>query len=167
LEKSTDKSILVDNDTELPNLLKILKTIHQKYYDEYDIFSNGLYETIDDEIDYPDVTIIMPQMKTKVLKGVNILFTHVIPTQQKKESSEIWLLANEFGAKCSESWNKNVTHLVAGDKSTEKVEQAKKHGTVHIVKKEWLYDSIRNWERQLEKNYALEIITPRELQDST
>lgn len=40
---------------------------------------------IDDEIDRPDVTLLMPQMKSKVLKGVNILFTHVIPTNQKKD----------------------------------------------------------------------------------
>ena len=62
-----------------------MKDIHQKYYDEYDMFSDELYEVIDDEIDQPDVTILIPQMKSKVLKGVNILFTHVIPTHQKKE----------------------------------------------------------------------------------
>ncbi|CAJ0632725.1 20405_t:CDS:10 [Entrophospora sp. SA101] len=146
-------------------LILVLKNIHQEFYDEYDIISNELNERIDDEIDRPDVTLLMPQMKSKVLKGVNILFTHVIPTNQKKDSTEIWLLANEFGAECSEYWNKNVTHLVAGD-GTEKVKQAKKYGSIHIVRKEWLYDSIRTWERQPEENYALEITSPREQDDS-
>ncbi|CAG8755398.1 12990_t:CDS:2, partial [Dentiscutata heterogama] len=73
-------------------------------------------------------------MKAEVLKGVNILFTHVIPTSQKKESAEIWILAKEFGAECSDGWNSQVTHLVAGDNGT-------------------LDDSIKKWERQPERDY--------------
>ncbi|CAG8723089.1 7400_t:CDS:2, partial [Cetraspora pellucida] len=94
-----------------------------------------------------------PSMKAEVLKGVNILFTHVIPTSQKKESAEIWILAKEFGAVCSENWNNDVTHLVAGDRGTEKVKEAIRRGNIFIVRKEWLHDSIKKWERQPERDY--------------
>ncbi|KAF0547698.1 RNA polymerase II subunit A C-terminal domain phosphatase [Gigaspora margarita] len=77
------KPVLVDNDTELPNLFKALKEIHKRYYEEYDRIQNGLQTN--EESRMPDVTVLVPSMKAEVLKGVNILFTHVIPTSQKKE----------------------------------------------------------------------------------
>ncbi|RIB10737.1 HAD-like domain-containing protein [Gigaspora rosea] len=125
------KPVLVDNDTELPNLLKALKEIHKRYYEEYD------RQQMNEQSRTPDVTVLVPSMKAEVLKGVNILFTHVIPTSQKKESAEIWILAKEFGAECSDGWNSEVTHLVAGDRGTEKVKEAIRRGNVFIVRKEW------------------------------
>ncbi|CAG8610683.1 19525_t:CDS:10 [Cetraspora pellucida] len=150
-EVESVKPVLVDNDTELPNLLKALKAIHKRYYDEYDRMQSDLQTNGKSKM--PDVTVLVPSMKAEVLKGVNILFTHVIPTSQKKESAEIWILAKEFGAVCSENWNNDVTHLVAGDRGTEKVKEAIRRGNIFIVRKEWLHDSIKKWERQPERDY--------------
>ncbi|CAG8693107.1 13787_t:CDS:10, partial [Funneliformis mosseae] len=159
---SKSKPILVDNDTELPNLLKALTRIHKLYYEEYDraaANSNGA-------ITMPDVTVLIPQMKSQVLKGVHILFTHVIPTNQKKEEAEIWILAREFGAECYANWNSRITHLVAGDRGTEKVKEARRKGNIYIVRKEWLDDTIKKWERQSEKAYALESSSSRDSESS-
>ncbi|CAG8690432.1 14245_t:CDS:10, partial [Acaulospora morrowiae] len=129
-----ERPVLVDNDTELPDLLKALKNIHKNYYEEYDRLQNITQES--GAIRTPDLTELLPRLKKQVLKDVNILFTHVIPTHQRKESSEIWILATEFGAQCSASWDNKVTHLVAGDRGTEKVREAKRRGNVFIVSKE-------------------------------
>ncbi|CAB4406829.1 unnamed protein product [Rhizophagus irregularis] len=163
-QKSISRPMLADNDTELPHLLKALENIHKQYYEKYDSLqsnsnSNGTPMT-------PDVTNLIPQMKSQVLKGVNILFTHVIPTNQKRESSDIWILAKEFGAECSANWNNEVTHLVAGDRGTEKVREANRKGDVYIVRKEWLDESIKKWARQLEKDYTLEPNSPRDSETS-
>ncbi|CAG8573139.1 4118_t:CDS:2, partial [Dentiscutata heterogama] len=40
------KPVPVDNDTELPNLLKALKTIHKRYYEEYDRMQNDLQTNV-------------------------------------------------------------------------------------------------------------------------
>lgn len=53
-------------------------------------------------------------MKSKVLQGVNILFTSVIPLGQDPRRSEIWRLATQFGAECSLELSGRVTHVVAG-----------------------------------------------------
>ncbi|CAG8774695.1 22403_t:CDS:10, partial [Dentiscutata erythropus] len=144
------KPVPVDNDTELPNLLKALKTIYKRYYEEYDQMQNDLQTNVKSRM--PDVTVLVPSMKAEVLKGVNILFTHVIPTSQKKESAEIWILAKEFGAECSDGWNSKVTHLVAGDRGTEKFLFC-----VYVSQNYCIFDrlddSIKKWERQPERDY--------------
>ncbi|KAG9307679.1 hypothetical protein G9A89_023244 [Geosiphon pyriformis] len=140
-----EKPVLVDDDTELLKLLTILKEIHQQYFAMFDQ-ENGM----------ADVALLIPRMKEKVLKGVHILFTHVIPTNQPKQSSDIWNLAISFGAQCSESLNSYVTHLVAGEKGTEKVKAARRRPNIFIVSKEWLIDSIKKWERQPEELYFFE-----------
>ncbi|CAG8671612.1 41682_t:CDS:10 [Gigaspora margarita] len=150
------KPVLVDNDTELPNLFKALKEIHKRYYEEYDRIQNGLQTN--EESRMPDVTVLVPSMKAEVLKGVNILFTHVIPTSQKKESAEIWILAKEFGAECSDGWNNKVTHLVAGDQK----KQFEEAMSLLYAKNGTLHDSIKKWERQPERDYFFDSSSIRE-----
>ncbi|CAG8582597.1 20708_t:CDS:10 [Gigaspora rosea] len=147
------KPVLVDNDTELPNLLKALKEIHKRYYEEYD------RQQMNEQSRTPDVTVLVPSMKAEVLKGVNILFTHVIPTSQKKESAEIWILAKEFGAECSDGWNSEVTHLVAGDRGTEKFFFMLSQNYCTFDR---LHDSIKKWERQPERDYFFDSSSIRE-----
>ncbi|CAI2168649.1 3163_t:CDS:10, partial [Funneliformis geosporum] len=159
------KPIPVDNDTELPNLLKALTRIHKLYYGEYDCIQAAAANS-NVAITMPDVTVLIPQLKSQVLKGVHILFTHVIPTNQKKEEAEIWILAREFGAECYANWNSRITHLVAGDRGTEKVKEARRKGNIYIVRKEWLDDTIKKWERQSEKFYTLESSSLRDSESS-
>jgi RNA polymerase II subunit A-like phosphatase len=95
-------------------------------------------------------------IKARVLAGCNILFTHVIPIRERKETSEVWKRATEFGAQCSKDWNNQVTHLVVGDKGTEKVRQARTRNGVYVVWKEWFFDSVSKWQRQLEDRYLVD-----------
>lgn len=61
-----------------------MKNIHKQFYEEYDRLHSRSPDD-SEEIKTPDVTELIPRLKSQVLKGVNILFTHVIPTHQKKE----------------------------------------------------------------------------------
>ncbi|CAG8711295.1 10868_t:CDS:10, partial [Ambispora leptoticha] len=136
--------VLIDDDAELPKLLTILKDIHIRYYEAF-------------ENNQPaDVTKIIPAMKSVVLRGIKLVFTHVIPTKQPKESSDIWNLALSFGAQCFETISDEITHLVAGERGTDKVKEARSRGNIQIVRTEWLLDSIKNWARQPEEPYLLE-----------
>ncbi|RHZ74567.1 hypothetical protein Glove_221g83 [Diversispora epigaea] len=78
---------------------------NKRFYEEFDHLHNILK---DNEVGIKtlDVTEIMPCLKLQVLKGLIILFTHVIPTHQKKESA--------------------VSHLVTGERGTEKSKEAKR-----------------------------------------
>lgn len=59
----------------------------------------------------------------KVLKGVHILFTHVIPIGQEPSQHKLWRMAESFGATCTTQTDPGVTHVVAGSTGTAKVRQ--------------------------------------------
>lgn len=52
-------------------------------------------------------------MKKNVLKGVNIVFSSVIPLGQIPQRADIWRQAESFGAICSTELSTGVTHVVA------------------------------------------------------
>lgn len=56
---------------------------------------------------------IIPSMRAETLKDVHILFSSVIPLDTKPEATEIWRVANMFGAKCHTELSNEVTHVVA------------------------------------------------------
>ncbi|ORX89547.1 hypothetical protein K493DRAFT_67456 [Basidiobolus meristosporus CBS 931.73] len=152
-EQVEEKPILIDNDMELPMLLKVLQDIHSKYYTEYEQIGHG---SALGEQGLPDVKNIIPSMKTRVLKNTNIVFSSVIPLGYDPTKSDIWCLARSFGAQCSTNLNSQVTHIVAGKPGTAKVNHGRKMPDVFIVKPEWLLDSIARWERQDERMYLIE-----------
>lgn len=86
-------NLLQDNDTELQYLQQSLQSIHSVFFDEYDRRSSSvqggrvaelrpgpnkarLSENLDS---LPDVTGIMAAMKQKVLRGVHLVFSGVVP----------------------------------------------------------------------------------------
>lgn len=52
-------------------------------------------------------------MRSETLKDIHILFSSVIPLDTKPEATEIWRVANMFGAKCYTELSDAVTHVVA------------------------------------------------------
>lgn len=66
----------------------------------------------------PDVAIILNSLKAKVLKGCTLVFSGVIPLQQRNpEESWIWRMASSFGATCVSDLTGKVTHLIAANVS--------------------------------------------------
>lgn len=52
-------------------------------------------------------------MRADTLKDIHILFSSVIPLDMKPEATEIWKVAQMFGAKCYTDLSSQITHVVA------------------------------------------------------
>ncbi|KAF9959433.1 Carboxy-terminal domain (CTD) phosphatase, partial [Modicella reniformis] len=138
-----------DTDNELKHILEILETIHERFYDTREQFMQG------ESWKEADVKIIIQDMKKSVLRGVNILFSSVIPLGQNPKVADIWQQAQSFGAECSHELGSKVTHVVAAKPGTAKVIKAKQRKNVKIVRPEWLYHSTGKWQRLDESQYLL------------
>jgi RNA polymerase II subunit A-like phosphatase len=57
--------------------------------------------------------IIIPGLRLQTFDGLHILFSSVIPLDTRPESTDIWNLAEAFGASCHTELSSEVTHLVA------------------------------------------------------
>ena len=104
-----------DPDDYLLYLEDILKTVHKAYYDLYDQSKS------DSAVPAPDLKTVIPYVKRKVLAGVVLVFSGVIPTQVAMEKSKPYLLARSLGAVVRSSVDKKTTHLVAARLGTAKV----------------------------------------------
>ncbi|KAF9582816.1 Carboxy-terminal domain (CTD) phosphatase, partial [Lunasporangiospora selenospora] len=140
---------LEDNDHELRNILEILETIHERFYDAREQYLQG------ESRKQADVKAIIQDMKKTVLRGFNLVFSSIIPLGQDPERADIWRQAAIFGAECSHDLSSRVTHLVAAKPGTAKVAKALHRKTIKIVRPEWLYHSIGKWQRQEESQYLL------------
>ena len=68
-----------------------------------------------------DVRHIMNEERSRVLDGVHLVFSRVIPLEQQPETHPLWRLAMQFGATCSAAYNDATTHVIAVVSGTEKV----------------------------------------------
>ena len=57
--------------------------------------------------------IIIPGLRLQTFDGLHILFSSVIPLDTRPETTDIWNLAEAFGASCHSELTSEVTHLVA------------------------------------------------------
>jgi FCP1-like phosphatase family protein len=159
---------VIENDTNLDVVQDMLDTIHKEFFERY--FGNKemkLGDTVDDEV---DVIELLSERKKTVLAGTCILFSGIIPLNQVKQQSEVWLRAEAFGAKCVEEFDaRTVTHVVTSPdrRNTEKVKQAEKTPGVYIVTKQWLDDSTTHYTRMNEYNYWLLYNKPTQLPVTT
>ncbi|KAI8969704.1 hypothetical protein BDB01DRAFT_840117 [Pilobolus umbonatus] len=142
-----NKDDLIDSDNILPIITKTLTTIHHDYYEQ-------LEQKPDQK---PNVATIIPAIKHNIFKGVHIVFSGVIPLNNKPESSWVWRMATSLGAVCGTELTGKVTHLVAATDGTSKVNAAKKYPHIKIVTTSWITESAWRWERQSEQQHALSL----------
>ena len=57
--------------------------------------------------------IIIPGLRLRTFDGLHLLFSSVIPLDTRPETTDIWNLAEAFGASCHSELTSEVTHLVA------------------------------------------------------
>lgn len=136
-----------DTDDYLLYLEDILKTVHKAYYDLYDQMGSGPA--------VPDLKTVIPYVKRKVLQGVRLVFSGVVPTQVPLDRSKPFLLAKSLGASIYECVDEKTTHLVAARLGTAKVSEAKKRSGVSIVTPDWLWACAERWEKVDERLYPL------------
>ena len=114
--KTEPKEVEIDDpDDYLLYLEDVLKTVHKAYYDLYDQSKS------DRAVPAPDLKTVIPYVKRKVLAGVVLVFSGVIPTQVAVERSKPFLLARSLGAVVRSAVDQETTHLVAARLGTAKV----------------------------------------------
>jgi RNA polymerase II subunit A-like phosphatase len=168
--------LLQDYDQELLYLENALRKVHTEYFDAYSRQlanapgsriaelrgSSKRKQPLSDQLDLalvPDIKKLMPQMKLRVLEGVVLVFSGVIPLHLDWQTNDITLWARNFGAKVERDVGRRTTHVVAARNRTAKVRQALRRGKgkIKVVSPAWLMGSIARWQRLDESDYLLSI----------
>lgn len=169
-------NLLQDDDTELEFLGQALLNIHNAYFDEYEKQNSGLKggriaelkpghskkRSIGQLEKIPDAAEVMTRMKMRVLAGVHIVFSGVVPLGVDIHCHDIAIWAKSFGATVSESITKRTTHVIGSpERRTAKVRQAaKKGGRIAIVNQNWLFACVSQWRRVDENPYRIHCNAP-------
>ncbi|XP_011299928.1 RNA polymerase II subunit A C-terminal domain phosphatase [Fopius arisanus] len=132
-----------DHDDYLLYLEDILRRIHAEFYEHID---RGERKPLRE---------IIPKVKRRVLQGLQLTFSGLIPTQQKLEDSRAYRVAKAFGAEVEQDLTVKTTHLVAIKPGTAKVYAAKKNSGIKIVNPDWLWSCAERWERVDERLFPL------------
>ncbi|KAL5535724.1 FCP1 [Sanghuangporus sanghuang] len=157
------KALLKNDDDELLRVGRLLDEVHARFFAAYDNRlpgSNRQRKSVGErEIPF-DVKYIIPSIRKETFKGVHVLFSGVIPTniRMDHEMTEIWRMARAFGATCHKDLTKEVTHVVAAKRGTQKVEKANSQPGIFVVWLQWFTDSVAQWKRQDERRYLLDAV---------
>ncbi|OAD04700.1 hypothetical protein MUCCIDRAFT_130883, partial [Mucor lusitanicus CBS 277.49] len=130
---------------------RILQVISRALTDVHDEF----YRRVDQGESEPHVAIILPEIKRNVLKDCTLVFSGVIPLHYRPQDATIWKMATAFGATCLEELTGKVTHLVAANAGTSKVNTARRYPHIKIVSPPWLMNSIWNFKRENDAPYII------------
>ncbi|ALC40754.1 Fcp1 [Drosophila busckii] len=134
-----------DPDDYLLYLEVILRNIHKRFYAIYD-----------ETTEIPDLKIIVPKIRCEVLRGQQLVFSGLVPTQMKLEQSRAYFIAKSLGAEVQSNISKDITHLVAVNAGTYKVNAAKKEPNITVVNANWLWTCAERWEHVDERLFPLD-----------
>lgn len=81
-----------DPDDYLLYLESILTSIHYRFYSIYD-----------ESQEIPDLKIIVPKIRSEVLRGCNLVFSGLVPTNMKIQQSRAYFIAKSLGANVTPS----------------------------------------------------------------
>ena len=157
-----------DEDDYLFYLEEILKTIHSAFYKFYDQIKDKESKEVEkegpDKEEKPSLKNLIPYIKKKALKGCNVVFSGVIPTNMPAEKSRAYIVAKSLGANIHTEFKSKhnesnpeeyTTHLVAARPGTSKVRTAVKYRHVKKVSPEWLWCCSERWERVEESLFPI------------
>ncbi|CAH0590155.1 unnamed protein product [Chrysodeixis includens] len=152
LETSDGQIEVEDPDDYLIYLDDILKRIHKHFYEHYDKMGKN---------QIPDLKTIIPEVKCEVLAGTSLVFSGLVPTHQRLETSRAYQVAKSLGAEVTQDYTNKTTHLVAVRAGTAKVNASKKMSEgkankLHVVTPDWLWTCAERWERVDERLYPLQ-----------
>ena len=146
-----------DPDDFLIHLRDILTRIHTEFYTQFDEIKKTIHTSSTTDIPTPDLKEIIPKMRQSILKGANILFTGVIPTNMPPERSREWNTARAFGATVHDQlipglnssdpsqMLRATTHVVAAKVGTSKLREARRIPGMKIVNPRWLWSCAEQW----------------------
>ncbi|XP_023080569.1 RNA polymerase II subunit A C-terminal domain phosphatase isoform X4 [Piliocolobus tephrosceles] len=154
-EEEEEEEEDTDEDDHLIYLEEILVRVHTDYYAKYDRFLNKEIE------EAPDIRKIVPELKSKVLADVAIIFSGLHPTNFPIEKTREHYHATALGAKIltrlvlSPDAPDRATHLIAARAGTKKVLQAQECGHLHVVNPDWLWSCLERWDKVEEQLFPL------------
>ncbi|XP_057554451.1 RNA polymerase II subunit A C-terminal domain phosphatase isoform X4 [Hippopotamus amphibius kiboko] len=144
-----------DNDDHLVHLEEILARVHSDYYARYDRFLRGEAQ------EAPDIRRIVPELRSRVLADVAIIFSGLHPTNFPIEKTREHYHATALGARILTQLvldpddPDRATHLIAARAGTEKVRQAQECGQLHVVNPDWLWSCLERWDKVEEQLFPL------------
>lgn len=175
-------SILRNDDEELIHLERHLRTIHDRFFSEYDRKRAGIkggrvaalagkrkapldLEASQAETNsVPDTKKIIPHMKERILEGITLVFSSVIPLGTDVYTADISMWARSFGAVVADKVSRDVTHVIAARPGTAKVKTAVRRG-IPVVSTHWLLQSIQKWRKLDVKPFLLPDIGQKGMED--
>lgn len=169
-------NLLQDDDTELTHLGNNLRSVHDAFFAD---FEKGVSagdigrvaelrpgkskkQTVQDLQNLPDAAVIMQAIKSRVLGGVHLVFSGVVPLGVNVHTHDTVIWAKTFGATVTENITKKTTHVIASpERRTAKVRQAaKKAGRIAIVSSGWLFACFSQWEKVDENPFRIHSDAP-------
>ncbi|XP_019571282.2 RNA polymerase II subunit A C-terminal domain phosphatase isoform X2 [Rhinolophus sinicus] len=144
-----------DADDHLVHLEEILARVHSDYYARYDRYLRGEAQ------EAPDIRKVVPELKSRVLADVAVIFSGLHPTNFPVEKTREHYHATALGAKVltqlvlDPDAPDRATHLIAARTGTEKVRQAQECGRPHVVNPDWLWSCLERWEKVDEQLFPL------------
>ncbi|XP_015418226.1 PREDICTED: RNA polymerase II subunit A C-terminal domain phosphatase isoform X2 [Myotis davidii] len=144
-----------DGDDHLVHLEEILARVHSDYYARYDRYLRGETQ------EAPDIRKIVPELKSRVLADVAIIFSGLYPTNFPVEKTREHYHATALGARIltqlvlDPDAPDRATHLIAAKAGTEKVRQAQACGQLHVVNPDWLWSCLERWDKVEEQLFPL------------
>ncbi|XP_019533693.3 RNA polymerase II subunit A C-terminal domain phosphatase [Aedes albopictus] len=141
-----------DPDDYLLYLEHILMKIHETFYEEYEKTKQ-----------ISDLKRLIPQVKSQVLVGFNLVFSGLVPNSMKLVESKAYQVARSLGAKVTQDFTPETTHLVAVTFGTSKVHNARKNPKIKMVTPEWLWACAERWEHVEERLYPLKQSKPSKM----
>lgn len=174
-QTSTDDSStplqVADTDDYLLHLEDILIRIHTVFYGMLDKSRQaGADSNTASDSEPPDLRLVVPYVRKKVLRGVRLVFSGVVPTNTDLNTSRAFHVATALGATVQErivrrgSRDSITTHLVAARLGTAKTNEAAKCShRLRVVTPDWLWCCAERWERVDERLFPLtaETVTVR------
>ncbi|XP_050522450.1 RNA polymerase II subunit A C-terminal domain phosphatase [Daktulosphaira vitifoliae] len=154
LSKKNDVNEQVEVEEEDDYLLyleDILKNLHKEYFKEYD----ERYKRQGSDIEVPDMKHIIPSYRSKILEGMKLVFSGLVPTPVPLSESRAYKVARSLGANVTDNLEPDTTHLVAVRQGTMKANSARKRPEIKIVTPEWLWLCAERWEHVDERLFPL------------
>ncbi|KAF2232797.1 hypothetical protein EV356DRAFT_504789 [Viridothelium virens] len=150
-------NLLKDDDEELIHLEVALRKVHATFYNEYKQQKAGHPGESHLSL-LPDIKNIMPAMKERVLRDVNMVFSGIMPLNVDVQMSDRALWAKSFGASVSSDITKRTTHVIATpQRKTSKVRKALRHpNRIKVVTEAWLFNCFTIWRHLDEKPYLID-----------
>ncbi|XKL59541.1 hypothetical protein PGB90_000557 [Kerria lacca] len=136
--------IIEETDDYLLYLEEILKIIHSEFFKKYE-----------ENEKIPDLKQVIPETRAKVLEGVSLVFSGIVPNRMKLEDNQAFKIARSLGAKVTQNIELDTTHLVALRIGTAKVNAASKKKNLKLVTPEWLWTCAERWEKVDERLFQL------------